>query len=73
EGARSIRLNSYSGQQTWGDELVLAGAYFVASGQFRNPNDFEPAPKRREISNTSPLLMMPLYANGSEYSKGNYS
>ncbi|AIG43443.1 TPA: NPCBM/NEW2 domain-containing protein [Streptococcus suis] len=73
EGARSIRLNSYSGQQTWGDELVLAGAYFVASGQFRNPNDFEPAPKRREISNTSPLLMMPLYANGSEYNKGNYS
>lgn len=73
EGASSIRLNSYAGQQTWGDELVLAGAYFIASGQFRNPNDFEPAPKRREISNTSPLLMMPLYANGSEYTKGNYS
>ena len=32
-----------------------------------------PAEKRREISNEKPLLMMPLYANGSKYEKGDYA
>ncbi|HEM4270297.1 beta-galactosidase [Streptococcus suis] len=73
EDSRTFRLKSYAGAQTWGDEVVFAGAYFVAKGAFKNPNDFDPAPKRREISNTSPLLMMPLYANGNEYSRGNYA
>lgn len=72
-GSRKLKLKSYSGEYTWGDELVFAGAYFIAKGAFKNPNDFDPAPKRREISNTNPLLMMPLYANGNEYNKGNDS
>lgn len=73
ENAKTVRLKGYAGDQTWGDELVYAGAYFVATGTFKNPNDFEISPKRREISNTHPMLMMPLYANGSEFNKGNYA
>lgn len=73
ENAKKLKLKGYSGDVTWGDELVYAGAYFVATGAFKNPDDFEIAPKRREISNTNPLLMMPLYANGVEFQKGNYS
>lgn len=73
ENAKNIKLKGYSGSVTWGDELVYAGAYFVATGTFKNPNDFEIAPKRREISNEHPLLMMPLYANGGEFQKGNYA
>ena len=38
-----------------------------------NPNDWTPAEKRREISNEKPLLMIPLYANGSKYEKGDYA
>ncbi|WP_449460045.1 glycoside hydrolase family 98 domain-containing protein [Streptococcus suis] len=73
ENAKTIKLKGYSGNVTWGDELVYAGAYFVATGSFKNPNEFEVAPKRREISNQHPLLMMPLYANGQEFEKGNYA
>ncbi len=30
EDSRTFRLKSYAGAQTWGDEVVFAGAYFVA-------------------------------------------
>lgn len=79
EGAKSLELKSYAGEQTWGDEAVFADAYVIANGEFppageEVPEDWEPAPKRREVSNEHPLLMMPLYAHGPKYSKdGEYA
>lgn len=73
ENAKRLQLKSYAGEKTWGDEVVYADAKFTAKGDFVNPNDWTPAEKRREISNEKPLLMIPLYANGSKYEKGDYA
>lgn len=75
ENTKRISLKAYSGKQTWADEIVYAGAYFLSKSQFKDKKDnsAEELPeKRRKISNENPLLMMPLYAHGPEYEKGNY-
>ncbi|BFK82580.1 hypothetical protein I3900191A7_27250 [Clostridium baratii] len=71
--AKRFQLKSYSGEKTWGDEVVYADATFTANGNFSNPNDWKPAKKRREISNEHPLLMIPLYAHGPKYQQGEYA
>lgn len=77
EGAELFELRSYAGEETWGDEAVFAAAKFKATGEFppaeEIPDDWEPADKRREISNEQPLLMMPLYAHGPKYENGDYA
>lgn len=67
QGAKRFQLKSYAGEKTWADEVVYADAQFKASGSFPNPNEWVPAPKRREISNEKPLMIIPLYANGPLY------
>lgn len=67
--AETLELKSYSGAYTWGDEVVFADAKITAYGPFSNPNEWEPAEKRREISNEHPLMIIPLYANGQYYSQ----
>lgn len=69
ENATTFQLKSYAGEYTWADEVVYADAKFMASGTFVDPDAWQPAEKRREISNTSPLMMIPLYANGETYSQ----
>lgn len=69
ENASTFQLKSYAGEYTWADEVVYADAKFMASGTFVDPDAWQPAEKRREISNTSPLMMIPLYANGETYSQ----
>ena len=69
EGSEKFELKAYAGDHTWGDEVVYADAKFVAKGEFADPDTFIPGEKRRQISNTSPLLMIPLYANGEAYSQ----
>ena len=66
--ATLFQLKSYAGEYTWGDEVVYADAKFIAEGKFPDPDKWTPAERRREVSNTSPLMMIPLYANGEEYS-----
>lgn len=73
KGAKRFQLKSYAGEKTWGDEVVYADAAFTANGEFKNPNDWDKAEKRREISNEHPLIMIPLYANGPKYEKGEYA
>lgn len=77
EGAKLFELKSYAGEETWGDEAVFANALFKATGEFPEaeeiPEDWEPADKRREVSNEQPLLMMPLYAHGPKYEEGEYA
>lgn len=69
ENASTFQLKSYAGEYTWADEVVYADAKFMARGTFVDPDAWQPAEKRREISNTSPLMMIPLYANGETYSQ----
>lgn len=69
EGAETLELKSYAGTYTWGDEVVFADAIITAYGPFVDPNQWEPAEKRREVSNESPLMIIPLYANGEYYSQ----
>ena len=69
ENASTFQLKSYAGEYTWADEVVYADAKFMAGGTFVDPDAWQPAEKRREISNTSPLMMIPLYANGETYSQ----
>ena len=59
-------------EQTWGDEVVYAEAKFTASGTFQKPGEWVPAQKRREISNEHPLMIIPLYAHGPKYERGEY-
>lgn len=69
QDAKKFELKSYAGEKTWGDEIVFADAKFMATGTLVNPDDWKPAQKRREISNTSPLMMIPLYAKGEAYAQ----
>ena len=69
ENASTFQLKSYAGEYTWADEVVYADAKFMARGTFVDPDAWQPAEKRREISNTSPLMVIPLYANGETYSQ----
>lgn len=69
EGASTFELKCYAGSHTWGDEIVYADARFAAPGPFKDPDAWEPAEKRREISNEKPLMIIPLYANGEAYAK----
>lgn len=69
ENASTFQLKSYAGEYTWADEVVYADAKFMARGTFVDPDAWQPAEKRREISNTSPLMMISLYANGETYSQ----
>ncbi len=74
KNAKTLELKSYAGEHTWGDEIVFAGALFIANGRFDQKNEvIGTAEKRRKISNTHPLLMMPLYANGEDYLQGKYT
>ena len=72
ENAKQFQLKSYAGEQTWGDEVVYADAKFTASGTFQKPGEWVPAQKRREISNEHPLMIIPLYAHGPKYERGEY-
>ena len=67
DGAKKLELKSYAGTYTWGDEVVFADAKITAHGPFSN--SWEPAEKRREISNEFPLMIIPLYANGPYYNQ----
>lgn len=82
--AQKFELKAYAGEKQWSDELCFADAKFKATGTFRTPEDegfgefedtsdtsdtWEPQPKRMEISNSHPLLMVPLYAHGPKYAK----
>lgn len=66
QSAKKFELKSYAGSQTWGDEVVFANAKFIVEGTFDKKNNLVNT-KRREISNKSPLMIIPLYANGEEY------
>lgn len=72
ENAKQFQLKSYAGEQTWGDEVVYADAKFTASGTFQKPEEWMPASKRREVSNEHPLMIIPLYAHGPKYERGEY-
>lgn len=69
QDAAVFQLKCYAGNQTWGDEVVYADARFAAQGPFNDPDAWEPAEKRREISNEKPLMIIPLYANGEAYAQ----
>ena len=71
ENAKRFQIKSYAGAQTWADEVDYADAQFEAKGPFLDPTNWVPAEKRREISNTSPLMIIPLYANGVTYEQQN--
>lgn len=72
ENAKQFQLKSYAGEQTWGDEVVYADAKFTASGTFQKPEEWMPASKRRAVSNEHPLMIIPLYAHGPKYERGEY-
>lgn len=65
--ARVFQLKCYSGTETWADEIVYADAKFYATGEFKDPDNWTPAPMRREVSNEKPLMIIPLYAKGTVY------
>ena len=67
ENAKIFQLKCDAGSETWSDEVVYADAQFFATGEFKDPNDWQPAPKRREVSNKKPLMIIPLYAKGTVY------
>lgn len=81
EGAQTLELKAYAGEQTWADEVVYADAKVKATGNFKTPADpdfgefdeeeepWTPVAKRMEVSNEHPLLMLPLYAHGPRYSE----
>ncbi|MGY3724519.1 NPCBM/NEW2 domain-containing protein [Granulicatella balaenopterae] len=70
KGTQTLELNAYAGRETWGDEVDFADAYIIADK--KENSEVISNQKRREISNESPLMMIPLYANGSAYEQGNY-
>lgn len=79
--AKKLEIKAFAGAQTWADEVVYADIKVKATGKFMTPEDdgfgefeeqgnaWEPQPKRMEVSNEHPLLMLPLYAHGPRYEK----